>query len=347
MFPRFASVTLVALALNAVTALPAWAWGADGHHTVGAIASKLIAGTPAEARVHALLGPTTFEQATVWADCAKGIDPKKDYAYTSAGKYPECQPFETPEGIAEMADFVKRNDVNCARDAADESCHKHYHYTDVAIQRPRYTPGLAGTRPYDLIGATQAAMAVLAGQPSPAPFNIQSPREALLLLAHYLGDLHQPLHVGSVYLDEHGALTDPDATGLKPAEDTRGGNQLITIHEPTNRRAANLHQVWDDIPERFQASHVDEAWLKAARQWPRTRGEAATWPAQWANQTLAQARNALGPLQFKGAANGQWTTLVDSRYNDAMSRIKRQQLTAAGARLAQILTSLPLPDQPR
>ena len=34
-------------------------------------------------------------------------------------------------------------------------------------------------------------------------------REALRLLAHYVGDIHQPLHVAAVYLDREGRVVDP------------------------------------------------------------------------------------------------------------------------------------------
>ena len=61
-------------------------WGPDGHHTVGAIADRLIAGSHAAEQVKSLLGGLSLEQAAVWADCAKGVDPSKDFAYTSAGK---------------------------------------------------------------------------------------------------------------------------------------------------------------------------------------------------------------------------------------------------------------------
>ena len=51
-----------------------------------------------------------------------------------------------------------------------------------------------------------------------------------LLLAHLLGDLHQPLHVGSIYLDLDGKPVHPDTPGLsdeaKTASETAGGNRL-------------------------------------------------------------------------------------------------------------------------
>ena len=328
---------VLAIALVAATAN---AWGPEGHHTVGALADRLLAGTHAEAQVKTLLRGLTLDQAAVWADCAKGVDPTRGFTYTSSGKYPECAIFETPDGEAEMIDFVRRNDTNCPRVPGDESCHKQYHYTDEAIQHKRYHLGDVGTRDFDLVAAITAAIHVLQGEPAPAPFDIKDKREALLLLAHYVGDIHQPLHVGSVYLDAHGDLVDPAPGSYDPATSTVGGNAITTIHVATNRRAEPFHAVWDAIPESLQSSHIDAGWLALARDVPASRGPIDGWSTAWADQTLTQARLAIKGLAFGPQAGGHWTVPLDGRYDDGMTPIKKHQLTEAGARLAQALTTI-------
>ena len=333
---RHAAIALIA----ALATTCASAWGPDGHHTVGALADRLVAGTHAQARVRKLLGGLTLEQAAVWADCAKGVDPARGFAYGSPGKYPECAIFETPEGEAEMADFVRRNDSHCERAADSPSCHAQYHFTDEAIQRARYRLGDAGTRPFDVVAAVSAMIRVLQGQPAPAPFDIKDQREALLLLAHYVGDIAQPLHVGVDYLDERGRPVDP-ARDADRAQDTQGGNRVVTIRAATNHRSETLHATWDDLPESLNARHIDGAWLALARRVPRTEGHLAGWSTQWADDTLAQARIAWGGLDFRPQeAAGQWTTTLAGCYDDAMAPIKKRQLTLAGARLAQVLTTV-------
>jgi hypothetical protein len=330
------STALLAIALFSATAS---AWGPDGHHTVGAIADRLIAGTNAGTQVKALLGGLTLEQASVWADCAKGVDPSKNFAYTSAGKYPECAIYETPDGEAEMIDFVRRNDSNCPREPGDASCHTQYHYTDEAIQRKRYHLGDVGTRNFDIVAAITATIRVLQGAPAPAPFNIKDKREALLLIAHYVGDVHQPLHVGAVYLDTKGDVVDP-AGSFDPATSTQGGNKITTIHVATNRKSENFHATWDDIPEALQSSHVDASWLESARKIPVSRGSIDGWSATWASGTLTRARAAVKDLDFGLQTNGQWTVPLGGRYDDAMAPVKKHQLTEAGARLAQTLMAI-------
>jgi hypothetical protein len=167
-----------------MSAGPAFGFGPEGHRTIGAIADRLLVGTNAGAQVESILGGLTLQEAGVWADCVKGVDPTRGFAYTAAGRYPECKVFEMGPLEAEMSDFVRRNDTNCARRRTDESCHKRYHYTDVAIQRSLYAARYVGARDDDVVAALVAAIRVLRGEPAAPPFEIRNPREALLLLAH-------------------------------------------------------------------------------------------------------------------------------------------------------------------
>src|SRR5262245_42460163 len=212
------------LIIGVVACAPSYAWGPGGHQTVGALAQKLIAGTKAEHEVKALLGKINLQQASVWADCAKAVD--GHFKYQGEGQHAECGVFETPAREAALEDFVRRNFDNCEINPGEEICHKQYHYTDVSILQSQYQLGLVGTRGDDVVGAISAAVHVLKGEPAPAPFSFKSKREALLVLVHYVGDIHQPLHVGAIYLNAQGKQVDPDAGTFNPATATRGGNQL-------------------------------------------------------------------------------------------------------------------------
>lgn len=332
-----------AIALACVAACfstAASAWGPAGHHTVGAIADRLIAGSNAAKQVATLLDGRSLQDAAVWADCARGVDPARNYAYTSAGKYPECALYETPAGEAEMSDFVRRNDTNCARKPTEESCHKQYHYSDVYVQRKRYQLGQTGTRDDDIVAAVSAAIHVLKGEPAPAPFNIKDKREALRLLAHYVGDIHQPLHVGAVYLNVEGKRVDPDAAGYSPALDARGGNQIIVVDTATKMKGLNLHHTWDEIPATLNVSHLDSDWVAKARAVRRTSGGIYEWPTAWATGTLSQARSAFAGLEFGPKSGGDWIVGLPASYDAKMEAIKKKQLTRAGARLARVLKTV-------
>lgn len=316
------------------------AWGAEGHHTVGALADRLIAGTSAQAHVRALLGGVTLEQAAVWADCAKGVDAAHGFAYTATGQYPECAVFETPAGIAAMVDFVRRNDANCPRAAGEPGCHRQWHYTDVAIQRRAYRLGDTGTRPFDIVGATSAALRVLRDEPVDGPFDLRDKREALLLLAHFAGDIAQPLHVGAVWLDDEGRPVDPLEARFEPRMGTRGGNAILLTGPLVHHAGENLHGAWDAIPGALRADRIDGAWLRRARAVPATRGRLAEWPARWADVTLDASRLALSGLHWGPRVGEHWSVALSPADEAAMRELKQRQLTAGGAWLAQALRAI-------
>jgi hypothetical protein len=332
-------VRILGLALLAVivAAGRANAWGPDGHKTVATIADKLIAGTKAADQVHAILGSTSLEDAAVWADCAKGVQATGTppvFAYKGAGTFPECAPFETPQGEAEMVDFVKRNhDTNCDKKPTEEECHRQYHYTDISVAKNDYNAKYVGARTDDVVAAISAMVAVLQGKPAPAPFVIKDQREALLLLVHYAGDIHQPLHVGAIYLDAAGHPVNP--TTYDQANDTRGGNNIEV------GGGKNLHTgEWDPVPADLTPGHVDATWLAAAKKIPKTTGDLAKWSTAWATDTLKQAQKAFKGLKFSAKSGTSWSTTLPSSYGAKMETIKKPQLTKAGARLAQLLSAL-------
>ena len=213
-----------ALALAPTTA---FAWGPTGHQIVGAIADAQLH-AHAKAHVASLLN-MTLKTAGPWADCVRDVKDGPSHGhYVENQQYkPSCGVFWTAAAEAEAVSYADRNWDNCNRDGGQE-CHTQYHFTDVDIDRQTYQMGQHGTNDHDLVHAIGAAIAVLKGGAAPVPFQIAGPREALLMLAHLIGDIHQPLHVGAIYLDAQGHAVDPDAaTHYDPATFTRGGNFLF------------------------------------------------------------------------------------------------------------------------
>jgi len=306
----------------------AGAWGAEGHRTVGALAAKLIEGSRAAVEVRSLLGELSLADAALWADCVKGVKP--DLTYESSGRFPECQVFETPQGQAEMIDYVRRNLRACNPRPDEEDCHRQYHYTDLNLPQALYRPGLVGTRDDDIVSAISAAIRVLKGEPAPPPFDIKSKREALLMLTHYVGDIHQPLHVGSIYLNQAGQRVNPDQNGLDPNSSTRGGNELIVA-------TRKLHAMWDDIYPSQRMDRIDAAWIRRARAVPATATDIDQFPAIWASESLRLSREAFRLVKFAPRAGKQWPTTLPSDYPARMAIVKKAQLTAAAAHLAEVL----------
>jgi hypothetical protein len=198
-----------------------------------------------------------------------------------------------------------------------------------------------GTNEHDLVAAIGAAIAVLRGNPNPGsfPFSFQDKKEALLVLTHYIGDLHQPLHVGSVYLDPQGNLVDPDvAHKIDPDTETTGGNAIL------DENRLNLHRLWDDIPTDLGDNSTKEL-MTVAGAVPATPGNVEDWPTAWATESLLLARDAFVGLSFQrthAPPDPKWSVTFTNHmaYLQKIDATKRDQLAKAGARLAAILNAI-------
>ncbi|MDB5803285.1 MAG: hypothetical protein JWN73_607 [Betaproteobacteria bacterium] len=310
--------------------LTAGAWGPDGHQQIGALADQLIAGTRAETQVKSILGGMSLRTVAVWADCAKGV---KDGRYANDPQvYPECVAFD-PES-KRFESFVLRNPL-----------HGQYHYTDVSNFEDRYGD-FFGTNGHDVVHAINAAILVLRGKPQPRPFAMDR-KEALMLLAHYAGDVHQPLHAVAIYLDEQGQPVDPDHGGDRLKSGNAGGNALrLPLADPPDPRAPqNLHSFWDAIPTAYKADGPQSGrMLQEARQVPATAGDPLTWAAAWAGDTITSGRGpAFQGLAFTAVAGAspRWNVAgLDANYRQTAEEFKFHQLAKGGARLAELLRAL-------
>jgi S1/P1 Nuclease len=321
--------------------------GPEGQEMVGAIADQLLTAN-ARQQVQQILG-FTLQAAAPWPDCVRSVVHTDDgkfgtlsFSYLPSFLHPEyrtpCAPFEASVSRPEqtrMEDYAKRNWVNCTYtpDRAGR-CHEAYHFADVAMQRDGYDRRYVGTNDHDVVSAINAAIFVLQDRPAPPPFSIKDKKEALFLLAHFVGDIHQPLHVGAIYLDPNGTPVDPDRDGLDASTETTGGNAI-------NFGVQNLHSYWDDIPQAWGAT-PDEAMMGEARAVPPTTGPLNGWAASWATDTVMQSHDAFAGLTFSAAVNGRWTAQAGDQagYGQNAEKIKRMQLAKGGARLAQLLNSI-------
>lgn len=342
--PRIHQLTLAIV----FAALPtvALAWNAQGHQEVGAVADRLIAGSHAEQWVKYLLGKQNLQTVSVWADCARGVKSidGKPPAYQDNPQYAECAPFSGPEGAKRFESFAVRNWKQCGSAHGNDFCHTHYHYTDISNLHDHYQAGYVGANNDDVVHAITAAIAVLRGQAAPAPFDFADKQEALMLLAHYVGDIHQPLHVAALYLDADGKVVDPDIVGYKIGDDTAGGNNIIDGNKL-------FHAEWDappSTPHTFDDQVA--ALLKSAKQVKPTGGDLAGWSTAWANDSIQVSPPVFAGLRFtmKPAASAhpenlpeKWDVAgIDAGYQSRADAIKMQQLAKAGARLAQLLEAI-------
>jgi hypothetical protein len=333
-----ATVAFVAATISGGGAL---AWGGQGHSLTGGIADTLL-NANARQHVQQILG-ISLAVAAPWPDCVRSVKQAHGaFSYqTDKQEARWCSGFETPAGEAKMIAYAQNNWSQCVDDDPGRACHTKYHFADVPEQDKRYAMGLPGTDDHDAVHAIDAAIAKLEGKPVPAPFKITTDPEALFLITHLVGDLHQPLHVGAVYLDPAtGAIVAPPVHPAK-ATQTQGGNLIMYT------TSAQLHGTWDGIPPGWG---VDGGPYKAAAAAISiTAGDYHGWAATWASDTVVQAGKALGGLTYGpqgphtlyGRQVKAWTIASKpDDYGTQLRDIQKAQIVKGGKHLADLLNAI-------
>jgi hypothetical protein len=312
-----AIVTLAALVASLTVSLGAF--GEAGHRIVGTIAELRLRDSRALTEVRKILRPNeTLADAAVWADRIKD---------------PLYEDGETP--------LMRLN----------HPAHDTYHYANLAFQSARYSPTATGARSTDIVQMARECILVLRGKNRPGSGAVLSKRDALRLLAHYVGDMHQPLHVGNAFVSAGVPLLFVIPNGPEGWRSTLGGNGLI--YGPEGR--FNLHSYWDSHAVNITMQQEDAtafaarlvAEVKPLPSWT-TRGDVDGWPEAWATEGLAVAKEIhrgitlvsyLGPDDLKRTAH-RWSIEQPPGYDDRARTITRQQLAAGGYRLAAVLKAI-------
>jgi hypothetical protein len=208
-----------------------------------------------------------------------------------------------------------------------------------------YREVVAFTSVNDVVHAIKRCLAVLE-MTEAGPDDFTKP-QALRLLVHFVGDIHQPLHCGTGFYDlsdlNHPVLiTDPRLCIGKPND--RGGNDLFFGPESSQE----LHALWDDglvFAIRNSADYRPLAdFLESIQSEGSTTGDYHTWAEQWAIDSVEQARKAYRNIKLDSARiDGQRlriTVQLPTAYLDDNRAVAAAQLAKAGMHLAQLLNSI-------
>jgi len=360
---------LIALAIAAVPT-SVFAYGPTGHEIVGGIADKLIANTPAAERIYALTDGITLERASTIADEIRAWDKN---GIDDLNTFPNYA--EHPKIDKQLREFWRANPPT--RDPKSPApSHHWFHYTDVPVLNPqKYGDGKTGRSQWDVVQMISFCIDVLRGDlPENNPRKITKPL-AVILLAHYVADIHQPLHVGAEYFNQAGKAVDPDKN--QPGIEDEGGNTLtLELSHGTAaamaHRGLKLHGFWDyeavmanlrPIPATFSKEErlqkiehakrklIDRLVKEQPKSWRAPSGVALkNYGAFWADEILPVAREAHERLQFFNvhetvdqdrivmAGDARERILPDHiGYADWSANIVRDELHKAGWRLADLL----------
>ncbi len=365
--PARFSKTLIAIAILAIPVQQSCAYGPDGHHIIGAIADEKLANTPTGQKVAQLLDGMTLREAAQVPDTIKGWD-KKGVEDPRNAEYFSSR----PRVAAQLREFWKANQPTHDPKSPMPS-HHWFHYTDVPVEAQSYSSGKTGRNEWDIVHMMSYCIAVIRGEiPEENPRKITK-TVAVILLAHYVGDIHQPLHVGVEYFDQNGHTVNPDLG--KPALEDQGGNSItLELTGADSGRSKKLHGFWDGdavtalFPENIAAIEDKDArriQMDAAEKnlvhnfavqepkgWRLPAGLALKDYAEaWANEILPIAREAHERLAFQGVVptpqeDGPTIAAGAARekpmpdhlsYRAWAAAIVRTELHKAGWRLADLL----------
>lgn len=282
---RYRSVALLALALCGLCP----AWGREGHQIVGSIAENHLS-PEARALVKKILQADPAEDGVVYsslADIANWAD-----QYERGPKHY----INVPRSAAT---------VDLARDCAKGGCV--LSAIDDAIRV------LEGGTPRIRSSSKKPATRTRA----------QEEARALAELVHYVGDLHQPLHVSY--------------------EDDRGGNSVAAHTYKLNGHSVktDLHKVWDTVL--IQADMDGDTPADYAVRLDRgiTSAEKKVWKLDldtgtWANESLAITRDIYREVNAAQSA----VLPINTAYFDTHIESIRTRLKQAGLRLAAQLNAI-------
>jgi hypothetical protein len=296
---------LAALVLAIVTTLPwrsAHAWGAEGHKIICAIAIHLLNGEQRQEvqRLVGLYRPAKgqpfryFTSACVFADTARA----KSREYTKAKESGDLARAQALKAWAWFAGFDDWHFLNLPRAAQKPSpgdCHDNCVLKAIDAHRGRMADGA--------LKDWQRA-------------------EAMILLGHWVGDVHQPLHVSFA--------------------DDRGGNRIDEI-EGGYYASGNLHAVWDSGII-TAARGTSDWWTYAQGLLQIAPSDRQAWeqstPLDWAGESYAIAIDS--KTQYCKRNAGACVSKGDERtlgaaYQARFRPVVETRLRQAGVRLAKLI----------
>ncbi|XP_027348710.1 endonuclease 4-like isoform X2 [Abrus precatorius] len=265
-------------------------WGKEGHYAICKITQEYLS-EDALFAVKQLLPPSAEGDLAAVCSWADEVRHNYRYRWSSALHY-----VDTP-------DFMCNYEY--CRDCHDSSGHKHRCVTGAIYN---YTMQLKSAD---------------AGTLSELNYNLT---EALMFLSHFVGDVHQPLHVGFV-----GDL---------------GGNSIIVRWY---WRKTNLHHVWDDMIiqsalKTFYGSdlsimiqaiqrNITDNWSSDVSIWEHCAHNYTACPYQYASESISLACK----FAYRNATPG--STLEDDYFLSRLPIVEKR-LAQGAVRLAAILNRI-------
>ncbi len=356
---------LLLLLVPTLLASTAYPYSHDGHYLVGAIADQMLAGTPTAVKVKQLIGTVTLARAATLPDEIKDWDP------TGRKHNSPFQVISNQKLNADLEAFLNANQTR--PDCSRELLHHEYHFTDIQVfgSPSTYSDGQVGASDHDVVHMISFCIDVLSGKRSENnPQKITKP-VALVLLVHFVGDIHQPLHVGAEYFDPAGNPANPNTTTGFAGD--KGGNSLslvlLSLSDVHTTHPGNLHHFWDfnavqtatnNWAVQINPTHPRKVSLNQMAKFLKSlpQGWTAeptinpdTFAVECANEILPIAHEAHDRLTFgsiveshnqtcPAVVSGTATALPSADYRDFAAQVVADEIQKGGHRLADLLQTI-------
>jgi hypothetical protein len=315
---------LLASLIILAPATPAFAWGDKGHRTVGHVAQLHLRESTLTHINQILRGGETLASVANWADTVK----RKTFSPTATHPDPDTQ------------HFLRQN-----RNRSNRS----WHFVDLPLDCPGYNcQGF--TTSTDIVHMINLCVSKLRGGNVPQ----FTRRNALRMLVHLVGDLHQPLHVGVGFINVEGAngtieiVRAPAEIRLHDFPHDVGGNKLLI----TGANSSNLHSYWDgDLVDDARGTKSVPAFAASLRDevaqqpgWNAT-GAVNTWAAQWATDSLrVSGTHAYNTIRIVSEViiddEPSYNVTRAAGYGTDNLPVVKTQLAKGGYRLAKMLEAI-------
>lgn len=281
---------LFSLLLLLACSSPLWAWNRTTHRLIAEMAWQRLSHPVREQIFHYLL---RHPDSSRWIRNAPSLPPNQAL-FLAASSWPDDIRYDP-----RYFDEHREAPTPVIPGLADQARHRRWHYMDRQIDgSPREGHGVLDTQLTHLINTFSTSSVV-------------DQVYALPWIIHLVGEIHQPLHVGSHH---------------------DNGGTLRTIVDPLHPRspALNLHQWWDDLPSphRLPDTALEEEARRLLAHYPPPRQQGSV--LLWAEESFDLAAQDAYPA----------INLITPAFRTRAIQLARQRIVAAAYRLSTLLQQL-------
>jgi hypothetical protein len=320
---------------------PAMAWGNTGHEAVAFVAWQQMNPT---ARANALLLLKLVPQLnlskkvdgfTQWQqELPSGLSAADQslFLFMRAATWPDSI---KRAGLHDTDTPPPGKAVELPVGFDDKDSHGYWHFVDTGFSTDGFKPPSTPT-------PNAAVQIVELRKDLAAAKDMKLAAYELVWLEHLVGDIHQPLHAVTRFVDQ---VSDEGGNAVKVRLGALREKFLANLPQGVKGSAPEeLHAFWDDLPGVPDAKDALKPAADFAKGLPSAKpGDVSeTDPAKWATESFKMAntdayRSPIGPGNTD--TDGK-SYLMTSQYYDKALQDAQGQIALAGARLAKMLNDI-------